>query len=800
MKEQQKKIVIASMPEGMPVYDGSPDAVKLINERFRRRDNNGDLLETTEKMFWRVAYQVATAEKNYGASEEGILNYAVKFYKLMAERKFFPNAPTIYNAGTGNGLQYSACFVLPIGDSMEEIYEAFKRQAIIHKSGGGTGFAFSSLREKDAIVGSTRGRSSGPIPFLRVSNASTKSVIQGGTRRGANMAILSVHHPDIMEFIRCKGILDDENQEIMKKMRRHLFTKEAVKEMEAALLQEQISKFNISVAATDVFMKAVIEDAEYDLISPKNQTVVGRKKAREVMNAILEMAWKTGDPGLWFIDKTNRSPSNPLQGILYIEATNPCGEQPLFPNDVCNLGSINLHRFLSEKPDGSFDINWEKLAYAVRLSVRFLDDVIEVNPYPLPEIMKLAHQIRRIGLGVMGFADVLIHMNIPYDSIEARALGGRIMKFINDVGHNESEKLANERGPFPLWDKSIYKNGKPIRNCTITTIAPTGEISILAGCSGGIEPNYSLVGKHTSGNRELIRISPSFTRLIKIAKERGFYSEELEKKIMEIGVVGGLTEIPPDIRKIFVTAHEIHPMRHIDIQSAFQEYTDNGVSKTINLPNSATLSDIGAAYQYAFETNCLGITVFRDGCKGGVLSAGIGEKETEKSKGFRKSRPKEVMGKTIRVQTQHGGAFITINFDEEKGPSEPLEVFVSIGKSRSDVMADAETIARDLSLILRMPSPISALERLKEIRDQHEGIGGSGFAGFGKDQVISLGDAIAKAIDHYLEHYGLTGETNTEKILNILLGNFCPECQKGTLIYEEGCRGGRCTNCGYSVC
>lgn len=796
MKEQQKKLVIAPMPAGLFAYNGPPEAIKLLNERFLRRDKFGKLIETTEEMFWRVAYHIATAERMYGASEDAIMVITTDFYNLMAERKFFPNAPTLYNAGTGNNLQFSACFVIPIGDSMEEIYEALKRQAIIHKSGGGTGFTFSSLREKDAIVGSTRGRSSGPISFLRVFNASTKSVIQGGTRRGANMAIMSVHHPDIIEFIHCKGVLDDENQEVMKKMRRHLFTKEAVKEMEAALLQEQISKFNISVAVTDAFMKAVIEDTEYDLISPKNQAVVGRKKAKEVMNAIVEMAWKTGDPGLWFIDKTNRWSANPIPELMTIESTNPCGEQPLFPNDVCNLGSINLHRFLFEKSDVSFDIHWEKLANAVRLSVRFLDDVIEMNPYPLPEIMKLAHQIRRIGLGVMGFADVLTHLGISYSSKKACNLAGKIMKFINEVGHNESEKLADERGHFPLWDKSIYKDGKPIRNCTITTIAPTGEISILAGCSAGIEPNHSLVGKHTSGDRVLIKVSPSFTRLIEIAKERGFYSEELERKIMEKGTIGDLTEIPSDIRNIFLTAHEISPRWHIEIQSAFQAYTDNGVSKTINLPNSATLADVGAAYQHAFETNCLGITVFRDGCKGGVLTAGLGEKEV-KTDGRRRSRPKEVMGKTIRMQTHHGGAFIQINFDEEKGPSEPFEIFISIGKTGSDVLADAETIARGLSMILRTPSPISALGRLKEIKDQYERIGGSGFAGLGKDQVTSLGDAIAKAIDHYLEHYGLT-ENFDDRRSGVMTGNFCPECHKGKMIYEEGCV--HCDTCSYTAC
>jgi len=809
MKDNKESIFIAPIPDGLARCQWTKDAIKLANERYLRRDQKGQTIETVEEMCWRVAYFIASADQKYGKNEEEIMALAKDFYGLEADRKFFPNAPTMYNAGTGNDLQFSACFVLPIGDSMEEIYDAIKWQALIHKSGGGTGFSFSSLRQKDAMVESTRGQASGPLSFLEVFDASTDKVIQGGTRRGANMAMISVHHPDILEFITSKGILRNKNKLIYECAKLHIFSRQALEDLRISLLETQISHFNISVAVTDVFMKSVAEDAEYDLLDPRDNKVVNRLKARSVFDKIVKTAWETGDPGLWFIDKTNRWRANPLPGLMTIEATNPCGEQPLFPFDVCNLGSVALVRFVSEE-NGKYIVNWNELERVVRLSVHFLDNVIDLNPYPLPQIMDLAHKIRRIGLGIMGWADMLAYLNISYASNEACELADKLQGFINKIGHEESERLAEARGPFPLWDKSIYKDGKPIRNSTVTTIAPTGELSILAGCSGGIEPHYGLTKTHHYENRVLEISSPAFQRFIEIAKERGFYSPALEEEVKNRGKIGELDNVPDDVKRIFITAHEIPPEWHIKTQAAFQKNTDNGVSKTINLLHSATPAEIEKAYWLAYKSECLGITVFRDGCKGGVLSVGIGEKpETKTVRDFIRSRP-NVLGTTIKVDTPDGAAFITINWDESVGPKEPFEIFVTVAKAGTDAAADAEGIGRLASEILRLETPLLSIEKLIRIRSQLSGIGGSRVAGFGKNKVTSVADGIAKAIDIYLKRFELAGEMSEETIdidpinehkdekSTPLRGNYCPKCHKGTLINEEGCT--RCNSCSYTTC
>src|SRR3989344_5775732 len=600
---------------------------------------------------------------------------------------------------------------------MDGIYDAIKWQAIIHKSGGGTGFSFSSLRPKDALVKSTSGRSSGPVSFLKVFNTSTEFVKQGGMRRGANMAIMNVHHPDIMEFVQSKGMLTDKNKLIYERVKPFIYSKRALDLLRTSLLDTQIANFNISVAATDVFMEAVRNDSEYDLIAPQNGEIVSRLKARMVFDAIVKMAWETGDPGLWFIDKTNRWRANPIPSLKMINATNPCGEQPLFDFDVCNLGSINLS------------------------------------------------------------------------------------KFINDIGHNESQKLASERGPFPLWDQSIYKDDKPIRNCTITTIAPTGEIRILAGCSGGIEPFYGLTEIHKFENRILYRIQPGFERFLEVAKKRGFYSEKLEEEVKSLGQLNDLDGIPGDVRKVFITAHEIKPEWHVKIQSAFQKNTDNGVSKTINLPNSATPADIEKIYWLAYETACLGITVFRDGCKGGVLSVGINDSQKGKLdyRDFIRSRPKPAHGITTRVETPDGAAFVTINYDIEIGPIEPFEIFINVAKAGTDAAADAEAMGRLASAHLRIESPKTPIERLTQLRDKLRGIGGSRTSGFGKEKVMSLADGVSKAIDFYLKYFGFIEDKEIkEKEIAILRGNRCPQCRQGALIYEEGCS--HCDSCDYNVC
>lgn len=794
------RVYIAPMPEGLVSPDFTEDALKLINERYLRRDKEGQITETVEGMCWRVAYYIASADKKHGKSEDEIIGLAKEFYKLMAERKFFPNAPTIYNAGTGNGLQFSACFVLPIEDSMDGIYDAIKWQAIIHKSGGGTGFSFSSLRPKDALVKSTRGRSSGPVSFLKVFNTSTEFVKQGGMRRGANMAIMSVHHPDIMEFIQSKGMLADKNKVIYERVKPFIYSKRALDLLRVSLLDTQIANFNISVAVTDVFMEAVRNDVEYDLIAPQNGEVVSKIKARTVFDTIVRMAWETGDPGLWFFDKTNRWRANPIPALKSLNATNPCGEQPLFDFDVCNLGSINLAKFLIKEND-KYKINFKELENTIRLAVRFLDNVIELNPYPLPQITDFANKIRRIGLGIMGWADMLTYLDMPYASNDAMKLAEQVSKFINTIGHDESQKLAAERGPFPLWDQSIYKDDKPIRNCTITTIAPTGEIRILAGCSGGIEPFYGLTEIHKFENRVLHRIQPGFERFLEVAKKRGFYSEKLEEEVRNRGQISDLGGIPGDVRKVFVTAHEIKPEWHVKIQSAFQKNTDNGVSKTINLPNSATLSDIEKIYWLAYETNCLGITVFRDGCKGGVLSVGIDGSPKDKLayRDFIRSRPKPAHGITTRVETPDGAAFVTINYDVEIGPIEPFEIFINVAKAGTDAAADAEAMGRLASAHLRIESPKTPIERLTQLKDQLRGIGGSRTSGFGKEKVTSLADGVSKAIDFYLKYFGFIEDKDIkEKEITILRGNRCPQCRQGALIYEEGCS--HCSDCDYNVC
>ncbi|MDO8676066.1 MAG: adenosylcobalamin-dependent ribonucleoside-diphosphate reductase [Candidatus Azambacteria bacterium] len=805
---QQKKINIAIMPDDLIKCEWTEDAIKLINERYLRRDKDGQIVETVEGMCWRVAYFIASADKKFGHTEEEIIALAKEFYFLMAERKFFPNAPTLYNAGTGNGLQFSACFVIPIGDSMDEIYDAIKWQAIIHKSGGGTGFSFSSLRPKNALIKSTRGRSSGPISFLEVFNTSTEHIKQGGMRRGANMAIMNVHHPDILDFIRSKSTLTGKNKITHEKIKTYLYSDYGLELLRKSLLATQIANFNISVAATDVFMKAVSENTEYNLIDPQDGKVSGRLKAREVFEMIVNMAWETGDPGLWFIDRTNAGRANPIPTLKTINATNPCGEQPLFDFDVCNLGSLNLANFVYKEGSG-YLVDWENLGKSAELAVHFLDNVIELNPYPLPQIMDLAHKIRRIGLGVMGWADMLAYLDVPYASNNACKMAEEVSAFVNKMGHRESKRLAVERGPFPLWDQSIYKDDEPIRNCTVTTIAPTGEIRILAGCSGGVEPYFGLTETHQFEDRILRRLQPGFTRFVEIAKERGFYSPALIEEVKNRGHIGDLDGIPEEVKKVFVTTHEIAPEWHVRIQAAFQKNTDNGVSKTINLPNSATAADIEKVYWMAYELGCLGITVFRDGCKGGVLSVGVGKKaETKNSRDFIKSRPKLVLGSTIRMDTPDGAAFITINFDSEAGSSEPFELFVNVAKAGTDAAADAEAIGRLASAFLRLNSPKSAIERLVQLRDQLKGIGGSRVSGFGKDKVTSLADGISKAIDLYLVRFGFVSdiEKSEEKPVsdqkpeeNIgFSGNRCPQCMQNTLIYEEGCV--RCGNCSYNVC
>jgi len=1110
----------------------SDQALKVLNERYTQNKPDG-VRETPEEMCWRVAWAIAQAETRWTKAPERVQTLAEQFCAIMVERLFLPNSPTLMNAGTGSSLQYSACYVLPVDDSIEGIFEAIKRAAIVHQSGGGTGFSFSRLRPRGSPVRTGGGVASGPVSFMRAFDAATETIKQGGRRRGANMGILRVDHPDIVEFVACK-------------------------------LDGGMTNFNISVAATDRFMQALLKDEEYELVAPHSGEVVGKLGAKKVFDRIVQAAWQTGDPGMVFIDRINQSPANPTPELGLVEATNPCvtadawvltaegprqvvelagkpcrlvvngqvwntgpqgffptgikpvlrlrtqeghalrltanhlvarvvrrtrwmlevewakvetlragdeiilhnhrgleswngvhteeegyliglllgdgtlkedaavlcawglrsgaetllveaeqcvrtlphradfagrhpvagrdewrmksaalrdlalsldmpighktltpaiertssdfyrgflrglfdtdgsvqgsqekgvsvrlsqsdrgvlegvqrmllrlginshiylrrevgesllpdgrggqrryptreqyelvisndnvavfaervgfadsqkqaaldrlldsykralnrerfvvrvlaiepdgveqvydvcvpgvnvfdangmyvhncGEQPLLPNEACNLGSINLARF-ARRSNGMGEIAWNELESTVRLSVRFLDDVIEVNPYPLPEIKEQVRENRRIGLGIMGWADLLFELGIAYDSEEALALADQVMGFIRRIGHDESARLAQERGPFPRWPQSIYKNDRPLRNATVTTIAPTGTLSILAGTSSGIEPVFALAYSHIvtqpdGTRRHLQFVNPVFER---IAKERGLYSESFMAEVAKRGNVRGLATVPEDVQRVFVTAHEISPEWHVRMQAAFQKHTDNGVSKTINLPNSATVNDVANAYLLAYELGCLGITVFRDGCKADqVLHVGTKSEKQSLSQSMPsiKPRPQRVNGSTYRIETPVGTAFITIN---NNGDGEPFEVFVNVGKAGSDVAADAEALGRLISLTLR--SCHDPRRTAEEIVGQLSGIGGGRSLGFGNKRVRSLPDAIAQVLaqDIGLAQVPAPEPSPRQLPLPHPVGDLCPECGQATFVDEEGCR--KCYACGFSEC
>jgi ribonucleoside-diphosphate reductase alpha chain len=709
------------LPKYLPKGEWTQQAMKVLEERYLMKNGEGVIIETPEQMCWRVSWEIASAEARWGKGRKEIKKTAVEYYKMLVAHEFLPNSPTLMNAGTGNYLQYSACFVLPVGDSLIEIFEALKYQALIHQTGGGTGFAFSRLRQHGAMVKSSKGTASGPVSFMRIFDAATNEVKQGGKRRGANMGILRIDHPDIKEFIHCKE-------------------------------EGGITNFNISVAITDKFMEAYKNDTEYDLINPATKEVVGQLPAREVFDEIAEGAWRTGDPGLVFIDRINAGTANPVPTLGPVESTNPCGEQPLYPFDSCNLGSIFLTYFVKEVK-GKKEVDWEKLRKATRTAVRFLDGVIEMNPYTLPQIRQTTLAIRRIGLGVGGWADMLIEMGIPYDSTESLGLAEKIMQVIQEEAVAETKDLAKVRGPFPLWPVSIYAKEEPRRNSTVTTIAPTGTISIIAGASSGIEPLFAIAFQHKVKDKHLDRtltfVNPKFEE---VAKNMGFWSEAVKEKVAQHGVVRDIEEVPADIRKVFGTAHEMHHDWHIKHQAAFQRHTENAVSKTINMDNSVTVKEIKEAYLLAWETNCKGVTVFRDGCKDAqVLNLGIKDKETQKAKVEEESvmdRPFKVVGATYRLHTPVGTAFITINQDQE---GEPLEIFINVGKAGSDVTAMAEALGRTISTAFRFRGNIKASERAREIAMQLAGIGGRRSVGFGPNKILSLPDAIAAALS---THYG----------------------------------------------
>lgn len=772
------------MPANLVPGDWSSQAVKVLKERYLDKDTNGETIETPDELVWRVAFTIASAESRWGASVEEITETAKSFYTLMSSKRFLPNSPTLMNAGKNNGLQYSGCFVLPVPDSLEGIFDAIKFQAMIHQSGGGTGFSFSRLRQKGAAVKRSRGVASGPISFMKVFNEATQQIKQGGTRRGANMGILRVDHPDVRDFITCK-------------------------------LDGGLTNFNISVAATDKFMKAVADGEKYDLVEPHTGKVVGQEDAREIFDLICDCAWRSGDPGMIFIDRVNDGPANPVPSLGPVESTNPCGEQPLYPFDACNLGSIFLSYFVKEK-NGKQEVDWDGLKKTAAEAVRFLDDVIEINPFPLQQVWETVRSIRRVGLGIGGWADMLYLLGIPYNSEEALDLASKVMKTINDAAHEESRELAKTRGAFPLWKESIYKKGEPMRNAAITTIAPTGTIGIIANTSGGCEPVFALAYKHMvkdeSLNRELFFSDPAFEE---VSKREGFWSEKLMARVAETGSVHGVEEVPEKWQKVLVTAHEITPDWHVRMQAAWQKNLDNAVSKTINLPNEASVDDVAKAYLSAYELGCMGITIYRDGCKEWqVLNVGTktDEKKEEKTEKETETvdlrvRPNKLQGNTYKVQTPVGTAFVVINADEQ---GNPFEVFINVGKAGSHVMADAEAIGRLISLSLRVPSKYPAKALAEAVVDQLSGIGGADSVGFGNNRVRSLADGVAKVIRDYVraednhqeENHDIEKPeflaTQQELPLSVKKGDLCPECGQASLVLEEGCQ--KCYSCGASKC
>lgn len=747
------------------------NAIKVLERRYLKKDSSGKVVETPEEMFIRVAKNIAQADSIYDKTAD-VKKTADEFFSVMANLEFLPNSPTLMNAGR-DLQQLSACFVLPIEDSMESIFETIKQTSLIHKSGGGTGFSFSRLRAKNSQVKSTGGVASGPISFLKVFDAATQAVKQGGTRRGANMGILRVDHPDILDFIMCK-----END-------------------------KEISNFNISVAITDDFMEKAEEGKEYDLIDPRTKKPVGKLKAREVFDTIVKMSWKNGEPGIIFIDKINAE--NPTPKVGMVESTNPCGEQPLLPYESCNLGSINLSEMVEND-----EVSWSKIGRVIKTAVHFLDNVIDMNSFPLEEIKDITKRNRKIGLGVMGFADMLIRLGISYNSEDAVSIAEKVMKYIRDEAVAASVKLAEKRGVFPNFKDSVFdKPGGPrLRNATLTTIAPTGTLSIIASASSGVEPLFALVYyKQVMDKDRLPEVNEEFK---KMAKDWLFFSEDLMKKVAQTGSIQDLEEVPEDIKKCFITSHDISPEWHVKIQAAFQKYTDNAVSKTINFPQEAKISDVKQAYILSYRLGCKGVTIYRDKSREEqVLNVGIANpeaikaKEEKLSKNIRpKPRPTVVTGTTTKVGTGCGNLYVTINEDMDQ---HPFEVFMQMGKAGGCAASQLEAIGRLVSLAFRSGVDV------KVIANQLRGIRCPAPSWEKGGRIFSCSDAIARVIEKRLCEKKAEKKKQQEEGDSIAFDNYagkntlklgtvvgvCPDCG-GALRHIEGCQ--VCRACGHSKC
>jgi len=756
----------------------SPNALIVLEKRYLKKDKKGEVIETPFAMLERVASAIASVEKNYGAGDDEIAEIEKCFFNIMTHLEFMPNSPTLMNAAKELG-QLSACFVVPVDDSMDSIFDAIKATALIHKTGGGTGFSFGRLRAKNSVVKSTGGVASGPVSFMKVFDSATQAVKQGGTRRGANMGILRVDHPDILEFIKCKET------------------------------EGEVSNFNISVALTNDFMEKVYKNENYDLIDPHTKEPITQLNAKTVFDLIAQYAHKNGEPGIVFIDRINQH--NPTPHLGNIESTNPCGEQPLLPFESCNLGSINLAKMLKSDDEG-FEVDWDKLRVTTKLAVRFLDNVIDANKFPLPQIKENTQRTRKIGLGVMGWAAMLEFLGMPYDSSDALELARKVMQFIYDAAVEMTVKLAEERGVFPSYAGSIWeKRGIRSRNATLTTIAPTGTISIIAGpTSSGIEPSFALCYyRNVLDGNKLLEVDPAFEH---VARQRGFYSEDFMKRIAQGESIQTMEEIPEDVKRVFKTALEIHPLWHIKMQAAFQDYTDNAVSKTINLPNSASIEDIKEIYSLAYKLDCKGITIYRDGSR--TIQVLTVDKKKEDPRDDRKlyslqpkPRPEVILGTTTKVTTGCGNLYVIINQDEEGAF---FEVFTQMGKAGGCAASQLEAVGRLISLALRGGIDIRVIvEQLKGIRCPSP-------SWAGRKKIFSCADAIARVLEkrtadqHKLIQDDISQDESAssdplslrvplsplkDNLTNIV--GVCPDCGFA-LSHQEGCV--ICDSCGYSKC
>jgi ribonucleoside-diphosphate reductase alpha chain len=789
----------------------SDNASVVLEKRYLQKDESGEIIETADGMFRRVAKALAAPEFKYEKTPEEVAAIEESFYQMMASLEYLPNSPTMMNAGTGAGT-LSACFVLPLEDSMEGIMSAAHDAAMVQKFGGGTGFALSELRPTGAGIATTHGKACGPIQVLRHLSSVSTLVTQGGKRDGANMAVMDVHHPDILEFIDCKQI------------------------------EGEIHNFNISVGASDEFMQAVKDGTTYALRALRDPSdldsgmvEVDRLDAREVFSKIVYGAWRNGEPGMIFLDEVNRN--SPVLHLGRITATNPCGEQPLLPNESCNLGSIDVAKFLEEDEAGMTDLNWERLGQTVRTATRMLDNVIDANKYAVEAIEEMTHATRKLGLGVMGFADMLVQLGIPYDTEEAVELGRKLMAFIRDNADAESMAMAEERGPFPAWhDSEAAKRGdKPYRNACRLTVAPTGTISMIAGASSGIEPIFALAFRKQNilEGKTLYYVDKNFER---ISKERGFYSEDLLEHLSDGGSLQDRDDVPDDVKRLFHVASDISPRDHVLMQAAFQESTDAGISKTVNFPNEATVEDVEDAYLLAWETHCKGITVYRAGSREKeVLTSGTNDRAqteaTTENVGIPQyitpaERPAMLNGITRRVRTGRGNLFVTVNMAAD---NRPFEVFATHGKAGGNDAAMAEAVSRMASLALRSGiDPVDVSEQLRGITDVPAWDEG--------EMIRSVPDAIASVLDRITAEAAMLptqdelsesessqakmfnpptprelgmptaqavpmmGQVDKQKVqvpVGAATGELCPECSS-TVAHVEGCL--KCFSCGYSKC